>query len=68
MATSLQKSHSKTSNAKLTLICFLLAISFAGVWIGIGLIGYVKILGILITAVCGVIAVLSMMLVGRFTR
>ena len=36
--TDLQKSHSKVSNFKLTLICLILAIGFGALWVGIGLI------------------------------
>lgn len=66
--TSLERSHSKVSNFKLTLICLLLAIGFAGVWVGLILIGYNKPLGISVAAVSGVIAFLSFLLVGKFTR
>jgi len=66
--TDLEKSHSKASNFKLTLICALLAISVSLIWVGLILIEKEKALGISIAAVSGVLSILSFFLIGRFTR
>ena len=66
--TDLEKSHSKASNFKLTLICALLAISVSLVWVGLILIDRNKPLGISISAASAVVALLSFFMVGRFTR
>lgn len=66
--TDLEKSHSKASNFKLTLICALLAISVSLIWVGLFLIEMEKALGISIAAVSGVLSILSFFLIGRFTR
>ncbi len=66
--TDLEKSHSKASNFKLTLICALLAISVSLVWVGLILIDKNKPLGISISAASAVVALLSFFMVGRFTR
>ncbi len=66
--TDLEKSHSKASNFKLTLICALLAISVSLIWVGLILIEKEKALGISIAAVSGVLSILSFLLIGRFTR
>lgn len=68
--TSLEKSHSKASNFKLTLICFLAALCVSIMWVGLALIGFeaYKVLGIIL-AICGAVAtVLNLFLIGRFTR
>ena len=52
--TSLQKSHSKASNAKLTLLCLLTAIVSTSLWAGVAIIIFVEsllILGIAISAI-----------------
>ena len=69
--TSLEKSHSKTSNFKLTMIAFLGALGMACLWIGVALVvNGSKYLGgglpLLIGG--GVVLVLSLFLIGRFTR
>ncbi len=66
--TDLEKSHSKASNFKLTLICALLAISVSLVFVGLILIDKNKPLGISISAASAVVALLSFFMVGRFTR
>ncbi len=66
--TDLEKSHSKTSNFKLTLICALLSISLSLVWFGLIFIEKNKALGISISALSLVVALLSFFLIGRFTR
>ena len=69
--TSLEKSHSKTSNFKLTMIAFLGSLGLAAVWIGIALVvNSSKYLGgglpLLIGG--GVALLLSIFLIGKFTR
>lgn len=66
--TSLQKSHSKSSNAKLTLICALAALFFACLWAGVSLIKTYQTLGIIITAVGAIGCLLNFILISKFTR
>ena len=66
--TDLEKSHSKTSNFKLTFICALLSISLSLVWFGLIFIEKNKALGISVSAASLVVALLSFFLIGRFTR
>ncbi len=69
--TSLQRSHSVASNFKLTLICLLLAISLSAVWFGIILINHPSVdivIGIVVTAVSAVVALISFLLLSKFTR
>lgn len=71
MATSLEKSHSKSSNAKLTLICFLLSLSFVGFWLGLFLafaIESLLVVGIIVSVVSLLLLVLSLHIIGKFTR
>ena len=70
MVTSLEKSHSKSSNAKLTLICFLLSLSFAGVWLGLLLIfAYeLMVVGIITSAASLLLLFLFLHIIGKFTR
>lgn len=67
---SLKKSHSKASNAKLTLLCILTAIAFAVLWVGLGLIGLAdyKTLGIVLTAVGGAVSALGLVGFALFRR
>ncbi len=66
--TALQKSHSKASNAKLTLICFLLSLGAAALFAGLALIPVFKLIGIITAVAGGVLAFLMWMAVGKFTR
>lgn len=68
--TSLEKSHSKASNAKLTLICFIAALAVSCLWVGIALIGYEKyiIFGIILAASGALVTVFSLFLINKFTR
>lgn len=66
--TSLERSHSKSSNFKLTLICALLSIMFVLLFIGLILIKSHQTLGIILTAVGAVGFIFSFMLVSKFTR
>jgi len=70
MGTSLEKSHSKSSNFKLTMICFCLTLSISAVWVGLSLLLNIneKVLPIILLSVGGVFTLLSMFLIGRFTR
>ena len=72
MSTSLAKSHSKSSNAKLTFICFLLSLGVSAIWIGLLLLfGFKdinKAISITTIAVGGVLSVFSFLLVSKFTR
>lgn len=71
MATSLQKSHSKSSNAKLTLLCLLTAIASTGIWAGIAIIILLAnylVLGICVAAASAVVTFLLIQLLGKFAR
>ena len=66
--TSLQKSHSKASNFKLTLICFLTILFFALLWCGLVLLKQEKTFGIILTCAGGVGTVLCFLLLNAFSR
>lgn len=66
--TNLEKSHSKVSNFKLTLICLILALGFGVLWVGIGLIHDYEKLGYIITAIGGVSTLVGLLLVNKFSR
>ena len=66
--TDLQKSHSKASNFKLTLICFLTIIFFAILWAGLVLLKVEKTFGIVLTAIGGIGTVLCFLLLNAFSR
>ena len=70
MPTSLEKSHSKSSNAKLTLICLLLAISFPLLFFGIACWIYMasKFLGVVITILSALVTLFSLFLLNKFSR
>ncbi len=70
MGTSLQKSHSKASNFKLTMICLMLTISISAAWIGLSLLLNMdnKTLGSIILGAGGVGTLLFMFLISKFTR
>ncbi|MCR5741549.1 MAG: hypothetical protein K6G38_03725 [Gammaproteobacteria bacterium] len=67
--TSLEKSHSKVSNFKLTLVAFLCAVGVAALWVGLALIKS-DILYISIPLLAGgiILSIFSFMLVAKFTR
>ena len=66
--TSLEKSHSKASNAKLTLICFLTILFFGILWVGLVLLKESKTFGIILTCAGGVGTILCFMLLNAFSR
>lgn len=68
--TSLEKSHSKASNAKLTFICFIAALAVSMLWVGIALFGSeaYRIFGIILASVGAVLILLSLFLISKFTR
>lgn len=69
MATDLEKSHSKASNAKLTMICLIQAIAFALAFAGCAILaGYNRTLGLTIAIVGIVGLILTTTLVNAFTR
>ena len=65
---SLEKSHSKASNFKLTLICMLAAISFNAIFGGLALININKIIGIIVAISGGILFIFSYLLISKFTR
>ena len=68
--TSLEKSHSKASNAKLTFICFIAALAVSMLWVGIALFGSeaYRIFGIILASLGAVLTLLSLFLISKFTR
>ncbi|MBQ9520257.1 MAG: hypothetical protein IJR67_02145 [Acholeplasmatales bacterium] len=71
MSTSLQKSHSKASNFKLTLICLLTALFNALLWTGVAMIFIPMVPSVVayITLGVGVAgSVLFFLLIGKFSR
>ena len=66
--TSLEKSHSKVSNFKLTLICLLGIIAFALIFIGLGLFKKYQTYSIYFLAIGGVLELLSLILINKFVR
>ena len=66
--TNLQKSHSKVSNFKLTLICFLTILFFGILWAGLVLLKQEKTFGIILTSIGGVGTVLCYLLLNAFSR
>ncbi len=70
MGTSLQKSHSKASNFKLTMICFCLTIAISALWVGLSMTLNLdnKTLGIILLSAGGVFTLISMFLILKFTR
>ena len=68
---SLQKSHSKASNAKLTLLCLLTAIASTGIWVGVAIIILLTdflTLGIIVAAASAVVTFLLIQILGKFAR
>ena len=68
---SLDRSHSAVSNFKLTLICLLLSIAVSMVWVGVVLITTHAVelaVGIVVTAVSAAVALISFLLISKFTR
>lgn len=66
--TSLEKSHSKASNAKLTLICFLTILFFGILWAGLVLLKQEKTFGIILTCAGGIGTILCYLLLNAFSR
>ena len=66
---SLERSHSKTSNFKLTLLCILLSLGLSAIWAGTALLlaGFTY-FGATAAAAGLVMGVLSFLAVGHFTR
>ena len=66
---SLEKSHSKVSNFKLTLICFLLTLSISAVWVGVSLLLNVdKVFGGIVLGAGAIGTFIFMYLISKFTR
>lgn len=66
--TSRERSHSKISNFKLTLIALMAILGFNLIFIGLVLFNYNQGLSIAIMSISGVIALISYFLITRFTR
>lgn len=65
---SLEKSHSKLSNTKLTLLCLFLCILEAVLWIGVGLLHKYQTLGIILVVIGVILAIPSILLAKNFKR
>ncbi|MBQ9415794.1 MAG: hypothetical protein IJU20_03000 [Clostridia bacterium] len=67
--TSLERSHSKASNFKLTLICLLLTLGVSAVWAGAALLAAGHTMPGAVAAAAGaVVALVSFLAIGHFTR
>ena len=68
--TSLEKSHNKVSNFKLTILCFLALLFVSALWLGVGLIGNETLMyyGIIITCCSIILTLLFMLIISNFTR
>ena len=67
--TALEKSHSKSSNAKLTLLCLLAAVAFAALFASLMLIPKLPTyLSIILIAASAIILVLCVLLLKAFKR
>ena len=66
--TSRERSHSKISNFKLTLIALIAILGFNLVFIGLALFNYNQTLSIILMSISGVVSLLSYFLITRFTR
>ena len=70
--TSLEKSHSKVSNFKLTLIVLCLSLFISLLWAGIFLMTWSKdnflTIGIIVTSGSLVLSIFNFILIGKFTR
>ena len=69
MPSDLEKSHSKVSNAKLTLICLGLSLFFGSFWAGLILTAFIEpVIGYIISCASLLLVFLFMHLVSKFTR
>ena len=67
--TSIEKSHSKWSNFKLTCLCILITLSISSLWVVVCFINYFKFLSLIITVgVSLFILILSIYLLIKFKR
>ena len=67
--TSLEKSHSKWSNFKLTCLCLLITISLSTIWVMIAFLKFIDIAYfILITVISLIVLVLTKILLKQFKR
>lgn len=66
--TALEKSHSKSSNALLTFICFFNLISISILWIGLAILKSYQAYGYIILIVGIVLTLLSSLLLTKFSR
>ena len=68
--TSLEKSHSKVSNFKLTLICFCAALAVSTLWVGLGILGMeaYRVLGIILAGAGLLVSLFFVFVIGKFTR
>ncbi len=68
MKTSLEKSHSKLSNFKLTFISIVISIFFPLIWLGIALFKVNQTYGIIIISISAFVTILFTFLMNIFKR
>ncbi|MBR3617402.1 MAG: hypothetical protein IKN46_01865 [Acholeplasmatales bacterium] len=68
MKTSLEKSHSKTSNFKLTMICLIGIIGFNLIFVGLVLFNYNPILTYVLSGAGIILSLFDLFLINKFTR
>jgi len=68
MKSSLERSHSKVSNFKLTLMCLIGIIGFNLLFVGLILYQYNKIFTFVISGVGVLLSLFSLILINKFTR
>lgn len=69
--TSLERSHSKSSNAKLTLLCFFTILAFSCLWVGLAFADYEPIpafVAWIMVAAGGVLTLIGLVLFHHFSR
>ena len=68
MKTSLEKSHSKTSNFKLTMICLIGIIGFNLIFVGLVLFNYNPIFTYALSGAGIILSLFDLFLINKFTR
>lgn len=66
--TSIEKSHSRLSNFKLSLILIIGSLAFFALWVGLIILKENNYLGLTIFAIGAIIAIISLLLIKKFVR
>ena len=66
--TSLEKSHSKSSNFVLTCICLIGIIAFGLIFIGLGLLKLYQTYGFICLSIVIVLGIISLIFINKFVR